>query len=346
MRNSLLALAAATPALLWLAPAALAADESSPQGSAATALPPAATVPPGVFFVDLLPQNGLVTFAAPNRPDNLENRVGGLARLSPAGFEVVVPGLVFPHDISPLGDGFAVSETQRDRVVLLSPAGQVRAAVDRVVWLSGDEAPLRRVNWFHAVERQEVELFLGHQVPESTYVLLSCMNSLPKKPDPPPRFRWAICSLTATGARAVWERDLPPGKAHAALLHRGTLYGAASTQGALVVVDQGREFAIPAGDIRYMEIADGRLWMARDGSVAVFDQLPASAEARPRVFCDGIGRAQAVHVWDDRVWVTANGMILVYDLAGTLLQRVGAEVPEAGTSELHDQLRALGYLSD
>jgi hypothetical protein len=37
-------------------------------------------------------------------------------------------------------------------------------------------------------------------------------------------------------------------------------------------------------------------------------------------------------------------MILVYDMAGTLVRKIGTLPPEEGTSPLHDRLRAIGYL--
>ena len=155
---------------------------------------------------------------------------------------------------------------------------------------------------------------------------------------------WAICVLEDSALRSLWEMKSPCRKSHTGLLHDGVFYGAASGSRNLIVQGSDLQLELPVGDIRYMEVAGGKLWVAGDDFVGVFDSLPPSAGEAPRIFCQGIGRAQAVHEFGDQVFVTANGRLLVYDLDGRLVRSIGQSPPTRGESWIHDQLRALGYL--
>jgi hypothetical protein len=282
--------------------------------------------------MDLDPEIGLAVYQT-------AEGLGGLAQVSDSEIVVVSEDFDFPHNIARFQGGFIISDTDKNRVTVIDAEGATRFAVDTIMWENGVEQPLARLNWVSPVTRDEVERFLGMEVNQGNYVLTCCHRTTDYR-----AIWWSISSLGPDRLEAVWEMEANRGKVHATLLHEGTLYGAISQTGELLVVNNEREFVTQVGDIRNMEISHGRLWMAGLDSVQVYDELPQSPEDHPRTFCEGIGRVHSVRIWDERVWVVSNGMILVYDLEGNLQKKIGRLPPREGTSPLHDRLRAIGYL--
>ncbi len=288
----------------------------------------------GLFFVDVLPERGIATYT-------IRKTIGGLAAFDDHTYEILTEDMGFPHNVEPWRDLLLVTDTETHSVNLVDPTGKIIDVYHSIIWLDGKKRPLERVNWILPVARIEVEQFLGRDFPDVPYFLLCCRRTVGDK-----KSGWWTISVLEEGIfRSIWEMKVGRGKAHAALLHHGTLYGAASQARELIVKSTDLDFLVPVGDIRYMELENERLWMACDGFVAVYDSLPQSPADQPRVFCSGIGRAQAVHIWENRVYIVANGMIMIFSMKGELLSTVGEPAPEPGLSLLHDQLRALGYLS-
>ncbi|MCD4749029.1 MAG: hypothetical protein K8R59_06625 [Thermoanaerobaculales bacterium] len=222
----------------------------------------------------------------------------------------------------------------------MSDSGETVQALDQMVWLDGQRDSLRNTNWVLPLQPAEVEHFLGKAPPDLPVVLICRARTIGEEE----WMWWAICALEDSALRSLWEMKSPGRKAHTGLLHDGVFYGAASGSRTLVVQGADLQLELEVGNIRYMEVVGGKLWMAGDDFVGVFDSLPPSRDERPRVFCQGIGRVQAVHEFDDQVFVTANGRLLVYDLEARLVRSIGQSPPMHGESWIHDRLRALGYL--
>jgi len=304
-------------------------------GPTAEAQPPS-QLPPGLFLMDLVPETGFGLYAVGGT--SKATMSGGVFRLSGDRLALLSDDMVFAHNIERFSEGYIATDTDRPFAAILDRRGATVRRIERLVWLDGTDEPLLGCNWLKPAARSEVARFLGVS-PSGRPHLLVCKA----RPGRGEGMWWALCSLEDDTLRSLWEMPAAR-KAHAALLHDGVFYGAASAARTLVVRGRERELTLPLGDIRYMEVDAGRLWMAGDGFVAVLDQLPPAADATARTFCSGIGRAQAVHVWRDRVYVTANGTLLVYDLEGRLQRTVGQAPPPPGQSWLHDGLRALGYV--
>lgn len=291
-----------------------------------------------VFFMDLVPATGFGLYTAAARTH--EDMSGGIFRLDGDKVEVVTRDLVFPHNIEPFNQGYILTDTDQDFILVVAGSGETVQTLDEMVWLNGQIDSLRNTNWVLPLQPAEVERFLGLAPPELTVVLICRARTVGEEE----RMWWAICALEDTVLRSLWEMKSPGRKSHTGLLHGGVFYGAASGSRTLVVQGADLQLELAVGNIRYMEVVGGKLWMAGDDFVGVFDSLPPSGDERPRVFCQGIGRVQAVHEFEDRVFVTANGRLLVYDLEGRLVRSIGQSPPTQGESWLHDRLRALGYL--
>jgi len=287
--------------------------------------------------MDLVPAAGLGLFTTASPREVMS---GGLFRLHEGTVEVITRDLAFPHNIEPFAGGYLVTDPDRPVILVVSDGGEVVRTIETMLWLDAQQDSLSGTNWALPLDAAEVERFLGSRPPEGPIVLICRTRTVADVE----WMWWSIGAVEGPLLRSLWEMRSPGRKAHTGLLHDGIFYGAASGSRTLVVRGAGLDLELPVGNIRYMEVAGGKLWMAGDDFVGVFDSLPPAAAERPRLLCQGIGRAQAVHEFEDRVYVTANGRLLVYDLAGILQTSLGDPPPASGQSWVHDRLRALGYL--
>ncbi len=301
-----------------------------PEAGESTALPP------GLFLMDLVPATGvgLYTVAGPSKA----TMTGGVFRLTGDNLTLLSQDMVFAHNIAPYGDGYVATDTDRPFAAILDRQGLTVQRIERIVWRDGSSQPLAGCNWLEPVPPAEVARFLPEPTSGAPHFLVCVMRHGPDE-----TMWWSLCRLEGDTLRSSWELAAAR-KAHAALLADGVFYGAASADHTLVVRGRGLELDLPVGDVRYMALEGGVLWMAGSGFVRALEPLPPAPDAVPRTFCSGVGRAQAVRPWRDRVYVTANGTLLVFDRAGRLERSVGQPPPPPGDSWQHDALRALGYI--
>ncbi len=291
-----------------------------------------------LFFMDLVPATGLGLYTTIAKTH--EDMAGGIFRLDGDRVEVVTRDLVFSHNIEPFNGGYILTDTDQDFILVVTDSGETVQTLDQMVWLEGQRDSLRDTNWVLPLQPVEVKRFLGKPPPDLPVVLICRARTIGGEE----WMWWAICAIEDSTLRSLWEMESSGRKSHAGLLHDGIFYGAASGSHTLIVQGADLQLELAVGNIRYMEVAGGKLWMAGDDFVGVFDNLPPARDEKPRVFSQGIGRVQAVHEFEDQVFVTANGRLLVYDLEGRLKRSIGQSPPRSGESWIHDRLRALGYL--
>ena len=299
---------------------------------------PEPSITPQLFFMDLVPATGLGLYLTPTNTKT--EMSGGIFRWDGKTAEILTQDLIFPHNIEPFEDGYIFTDPELEVIRVVDRSGEASHAFSEMVWLDGGRDSLLDTNWVLPLQTTEAEAFLDPDILGHPVVLICRARTVGDET----WMWWSICTIEDGVLRSLWEMKSPGRKAHTGLLHDGVFYGASSGSETLVVKGADLDFELPVGNIRYMEVFNGELWMAGDGFVGVLDNLPPAADAEPRIFVQGIGRAQAVHVSDERVFVTANGWLLVFDRNGRRIESVGTTPPESGDSWIHDRLRALGYL--
>lgn len=299
---------------------------------------PEPSIAPQLFFMDLVPATGLGLYLAP--ANTKAEMSGGIFRWDGKTTQILTRDLVFPHNIEPFEGGYILTDPDLEVIRVVGLSGEASHAFSEMVWLDGELDSLLNTNWVLPLQTAEAESFLNLNTLGHPAVLICRARTVGQET----WMWWSICKVENGVLRSLWEMKSPGRKAHTGLLHDGVFYGASSGSKTLVVKGPDLDFELPVGNIRYMEVFNGGLWMAGDGFVAVLDDLPPAADTEPRIFVRNIGRAQAVHVSDERVFVTANGWLLIFDRSGRQIESLGASPPESGDSWIHDRLRALGYL--